>query len=289
MHETLVVLAAGMSSRMKKSQSVDGLDATAVAQANNVSKGLITVGKGGRPLLDYILFNARSAGYRHVVLLTGKENTAFKKLYGDLPRGNDFRGLRVDYAVQHIPEGRSKPFGTADAVRQAVAQTERLQSEAFTVCNCDNLYSEAAFRLLRESSAANAWIAYDRDALDFPAERIARFGVARSDENGYLLEMIEKPSAEDMEKCRDSSGALRVSMNIFKFDGAMFFPFLENCPVSPERDEKELATAITNMIREIPGSMLGIPLAEHVPDLTEKRDITRMRQYLGDLYGQLDW
>lgn len=289
MHESLVVLAAGMSSRMKKSQSVDGLDAAVVAQANKVSKGLITVGDGGRPLLDYILYNARSAGYQHIVLLTGKDNSAFKELYGDLSRGNSFRGLQIDYAVQHIPTGRSKPYGTADAVQQAVAQVDLLQNNAFTVCNCDNLYSETAFRLLRETPAANAWIAYDREALDFPAERIARFGVARSDEDGYLLEMIEKPSSETMKKCRDHSGALRVSMNIFKFDGAMFFPFLKNCPVTPERDEKELATAITNMIREVPKSMLGIPLAEHVPDLTEKRDIARMRQYLGELFGQLNW
>ena len=38
-------------------------------------------------------------------------------------------------------------------------------------------------------------------------------------------------------------------MNIFKFSGEIF-KFLENCPLNPIRKEKELPTAIMNMINQ---------------------------------------
>lgn len=289
MHKSLIILAAGMSSRMKNSEPVKGIDDNDITAANQRSKGLISVGNKNRPLLDYILFNAREAGYQDIYLVTRKENQHFQQLYGENTRENYFHGLKIFYAIQHIPVRRQKPFGTADAVYQTLVQYPKLQNEAFTVCNSDNLYSLTAFRLLRETNAPNAWIAYDRAALDFPAERISRFAAARSDAQNYLLEMVEKPRTASIESYRDNIGAIRVSMNIFKFSGPLFYPFLENCPVNPERNEKELATAIMDMLRAHPRTMLGLPLAEHVPDLTEKRDILKMREYLEKNITHPDW
>ena len=45
MNETLVILAAGLSSRMKKSISSKGISSEAIEQANQISKGLIALGK----------------------------------------------------------------------------------------------------------------------------------------------------------------------------------------------------------------------------------------------------
>ena len=66
-------------------------------------------------------------------------------------------------------------------------------------------------------------------------------------------------------------------MNIFKFSGEIF-KFLENCPLNPIRKEKELPTAIMNMINESSSYMKGIPIAEHVPDLTSKSDISEINK-----------
>ncbi len=282
MHTNLIILAGGASSRMKKSIPVEGLTEEEIHTANTKNKALITYGKDGRPILDFLLLNAEKAGYKNVCIIVGKRAEDFKKYYGLQEEGNVFKGMTISYATQHIPEGREKPYGTTDAVVQALQQYPHLQQETFTVCNCDNLYSVEALKLLRETKAPNAFISYDRDALKFSEERIARFALARLDSDHNMLEIVEKPSAESIAKFRDSQGKFRVSMNIFKFDAPMMFPYLKTCPPHPERDEKELPTAIVNFCKDHPKQFLGIPLCEHVPDLTSKEDIKVFKQYLRD-------
>ena len=78
----------------------------------------------------------------------------------------------------------------------------------------------------------------------------------------------------------DTSGKFRVSMNVFKFDGGMFYSYLRDCPIHPERLEKELPTALMNMLSDHPESCIGIPVSEHVPDLTSKEDIAEFISFL---------
>ena len=78
-------------------------------------------------------------------------------------------------------------------------------------------------------------------------------------------------------------------MNAFKFNGKVFYPYLKNCPVHPEREEKELPTALLNMVKDFPKSTLGLPFSEHVPDLTAKEDIAEVKEYLKKNYSQLNW
>jgi glucose-1-phosphate adenylyltransferase len=73
------------------------------------------------------------------------------------------------------------------------------------------------------------------------------------------------------------------------FYGKMIYPFLINCPINPARNEKELPSAILNMIGENPGSLLCIPIKEHVPDLTEKNDIKKVSDYLHEKFSKLEW
>ncbi|MCV9929915.1 sugar phosphate nucleotidyltransferase [Flavobacterium sp. LS1R49] len=289
MHDNLIILAGGASSRMKKEVVLNNLTEEEIAQANERSKGLIGVGPNGRPLLDYLLLNAKKAGYKNIIIIIGEQGELFKEFYGSQDKNNDFHGLNISFAVQYIPEGRVKPFGTADALFQAVEQFPEMNSQSYSACNSDNLYSAAALLALRETNSPNAFIGYDRDALDFPSERISRFAIAKLDENNYLLDILEKPTAEDLEKYKDSEGKLRVSMNAFKFDGAMLYPYLKNCPVNPEREEKELPTVLLNAIKDNPKTALGIPFSEHVPDLTAKEDIAEVKEYLKKYYPQLNW
>lgn len=289
MHDNLIILAGGASSRMKKEVVLNNLTEDEIAQANERSKGLIGVGPNGRPLLDYLLLNAKKAGYKNIIIIIGEQGELFKEFYGNQDKNNDFHGLNISFAVQYIPNGRVKPFGTADALFQAVEQYPEMNSKSYTVCNSDNLYSTAALLALRKTNSLNAFIGYDRDALEFPSERISRFAIAKLDANNQLLDILEKPTVADLESYKDSEGKLRVSMNAFKFDGAMLYPYLKNCPVHPERNEKELPTVLLNAIKDNPNTTLGIPFSEHVPDLTAKEDIAEVKEYLKKHYPQLNW
>ena len=286
MTDHLIILAAGASSRMKKS-SLSTLSKESIDQANNRSKALIMV--NDRPMLDYVLYNAKKAGFKNIYLVIGKDNFLFKEYYGKQESGNNFHGLSISYAYQFIPKGRNKPMGTADAVCQALEQYSILQAQKFVVCNCDNLYSTKAFTLLRKSNSRNAFINYDRDALQYSQSRIERFALTKTDPNNYLIDIIEKPSSDTTKNYQDNKGKFRVSMNIFLFDGTLFYPFLKECSVHFERNEKELPSALLQMIKKHSNTMKGISLSEHVPDLTSKSDILEMNEYLVSQQYHIDW
>ncbi len=168
MTETLVILAGGASSRMKNSTADVDLTSEEIKQANSRSKGLISMDNQGRPIMDYLLFNSKKAGYKEIIFVIGvSSNKHFKELYGGETKNNNFNGLIISYATQHIPNDREKPLGTADAVFQAMEQYPELKSKEFAVCNSDNLYSIGALRAIRQEESHNALLGYDRDALNF--------------------------------------------------------------------------------------------------------------------------
>jgi glucose-1-phosphate thymidylyltransferase len=284
MNTNLIILAAGASSRMKELQNVEDLSSSEIKAANTSSKALISYGKEQRPILDFLLMNAEKAGYKNVCLIIGKESDAFKTFYGNKTKDNPFSGLRISYATQYIPNGRAKPFGTADAVSQALEQYPHLQKEAFTVCNSDNLYSVIALKALATTNSPNAFIAYDRNGLQFSSDRISNFALVLLDENRNLIDITEKPAATNIEKYKDAEGKFWVSMNIFKFDGSAMFQYLNDCPIHPKRNEKELPTAVLNFCGDHPGQFEALTFCEHVPDLTSKKDIKIFKDYLKKYY-----
>ena len=274
MAKTIVILAAGMSSRMKKSIDSD-IDNSKADEANKKSKSLITF--GDKPFIYFLLKNIVEAGFENVIMVVGKDFDDFKKQLDNLNFNNK---LKIDYAIQKIPKDRVKPFGTADAVFQTMDQIEILKNSSFCVCNSDNLYSTNSLRTIRENAYENAVLAYDRDSLNFPKERVSSFSILMTDDNFNLLNFIEKPTQEQVDQNLDSNGKIRVSMNIFKFNGLQAFDFIKNCPINPIRNEKELPSAIVNMINENDLYMKGIPIAEHVPDLTSKADINIIQKLI---------
>ena len=88
-----------------------------------------------------------------------------------------------------------------------------------------------------------------------------------------LINIIEKPPIEEIDNFRDKLDKIRVSMNIFKFFGPTIYPYIKNCPLHPERKEKEIPEAVRNYIKEFPNSFDAIPFFEHIPDLTSAKDI----------------
>ena len=274
MTTTIVVLAAGMSSRMKK--SVDSnIDDSKANEANNKSKSLITF--GNKPFIYFLIKNILDAGFETVIMVVGKDFQDFKNQIDELKLPSK---IEVKYAIQKIPIDRVKPFGTADAVSQTMEQLPELQKTSFCVCNSDNLYSASSLKLIRENSFENAVLAYDRDSLDFPKERVSSFSILMMDTEFNLVNFIEKPTSEQVSENLDENGKIRVSMNIFKFNGNQSFEFIKNCPINPIRNEKELPSALVNMISEDGLYMRAIPIAEHVPDLTSKADINTIQKLI---------
>ena len=286
MTKNLVILAGGASSRMKKSLGANTLSKEELTHANTRSKALLSFGKNNRPILDFLLLNAENAGYKNVFIIKSEKGALFKEYYGKKIKNNPFNGISISYATQYIPKSRTKPFGTADALLQALDQFPNLQNEDFTVCNSDNLYSIKALEALLNCKDHNAFINYDRDGLLFPMEKIERFALTLVNKNSHLEAIIEKPPKEKVNDYKDAKGKFRVSMNIFKFTGNEIYPFLKNCPINSIRNEKELPTAILNMINKTGFYMKGIPFKEHVPDLTSKEDIAIMKIYLKKNYSK---
>lgn len=257
-----------------------GLDPALRRDAVEKSKTMIGVGEGSRPFLDFLLDNIVAAGYRNAVIVIGEKDDSIRKYYNDGGGVKRFDPLNISYAVQPLPAGRQKPLGTADALWHALKSVPAWRGQSFTVCNSDNLYSPAALRLMLADAHANAMIDYDRAALQFPSERIAKFAVIAKDAEGFLVDIVEKPSPEEMARAADGNGRIGVSMNIFRLSYDGIFTCLENVPLHPVRQEKELPAAVKMLVEQNPHAVFAIPLAEHVPDLTTQSDILPVKEYL---------
>lgn len=276
MAKTLLILAAGASSRMKR--SLEGrMD---LGDKPFQSKVLIPLGESKRPALDYLLDHAEAAGFQQIILVVGTESLAFKLHFGDKDCDNQYRNFNLSYAIQTLPEGRIKPLGTADAIEQTLHQYPELLEEPFVVCNGDNLYSTEALKTLMECPENNAFISYDRNGLNFTLEKILSFALLVQDEKGILIDIVEKPDAKHLEKYKNVRGQLHVSMNIWKFLGKDILPYLRITPLHPIRNEKEIPTAALLFAKSAPQSLKGYYKNEHVPDLTSAEDIALMEKYL---------
>ena len=244
MKKRLLILAGGMASRMKKALAEDNsdLDPKLVAQANAVTKGMIQVGKNGKTLIDYQLYNAHLAGIEEVMLLLHPTDNVSQEYCESLLAKDATWGMEIVFARQQIPADREKPAGTADAVYQALSQHTDWQTGRVIVCNSDNLYSVNALKTLLASEVPQALISYHRDSLLYPEERISAFALIRTDAEGYLLEIIEKPTKEQADELMAKQGRLGVSMNVFVFEASTFLPYLAKTPFHAVRNEKELPT-----------------------------------------------
>ncbi len=289
MGERLVILAGGVSSRMKRSAASSSLDPQLRHAADHRPKSLITVGDAQRPFLDYLLYNARSAGYTDIVIVIGPNDVLMRSYYGIQDRGNAFHGLSISYAVQHIPEGRSKPLGTADALLQGLLTVPEWSGTYFSVCNSDNLYSANALRAVTHVPSGSSMIAYDSAALGMSSGRFAQFAVIKKNADGLLEALIEKPTEAEIVQCRSASGHVGVSMNLFRLPYDRILPALNDVPLHPIRQEKELPAAVLLMTKSSNENVRTVEIAEPVPDLTSKDDIGPVKELIRSSFPHELW
>jgi glucose-1-phosphate thymidylyltransferase len=258
----VVVLAAGAGTRMRRRDPAARLTGEQESMAEKGIKALIPI---GRPFLDYVLARVADAGYRQVCLVIGPHHEELRAYYDHLP----LRRLTVDFAVQ------AEPLGTAHAV---AAAREFAGDDAFLVINSDNVYPASVMAALR-TTAGCAVAGFDRRGLlrgsNIPAERIARFALFETDDNGCLCRVVEKPDPELVASLPDP---ILVSMNCWRFTPAIFTA----CgSISPSvRGEYEIPDAVMYSIRHLGQRYRVIPTQEPVLDLSSRHDIEPLTRHL---------
>ena len=265
MTDSIIIMAAGASSRMKKPINNSKLSNAQIEAANSKSKVLIEFGREKKPFISYLISNIIQAGFKKIYIVTSEKADFFRNNFKI-----ESKEVIINFSIQYISKASVKPLGTADAVLQTLDQFPLLKSISFCVCNGDNLYSAQSLFKIRKSKAINAFIAYDRDGLNFSKDRISSFAIVKMDNNNFLIDIIEKPELEIIYKSLDKAGKIRVNMNLFKFNGNQSFKFFKNCPINDSRNEKEIPDVLKNMISEDSKSVLGIPISDSVLDLTSK-------------------
>ena len=110
----------------------------------------------------------------------------------------------------------------------------------------------------------------------FNEKKISSFSILEI-KNNFLYKIIEKPP---INLIKDISEEKFISMNIFSFFGDQVYNYLRNCKINKDRGEKEIATAIQNMINDRNESIKVFKICEHVPDLTYKDDIKLLNNLL---------
>jgi len=268
----LIIMAAGVSSRMRLSKSNNNLSEDQIKQSNSKAKGFIEVGKKNETIIYHIIKSSVLAGINEFYIILSQDSKKFQNYLNKIAKE---LSVVIKFAFQDF-YGNPKPLGTADAIFQTMNQFPKLKKIRFLVCNSDNLYSTKAIKTLKEECLYNSMIAYNFKCLDFKEEKISSFSILEIN-NNFLSKIIEKPTRETLETYYKEKF---VSMNIFSFIGEQVYKYLDNCEINEERGEKEIATAIQNMISDAKGSVKVFKICEHVPDLTSKDDIIVINKFL---------
>lgn len=278
---TLVVLAAGMGSRY------GGL------------KQLDPVGPRGEIILDYSVRDALAAGFGKVVFVIRREMAElFRETVGARYEGT----VEVAYAFQELeplpgarvsPPGRTKPWGTGQAVLSAASVVR----EAFAVINADDYYGPSGFRELSgflsgTTEGHYAMIGYRLDRTLSENGSVSR-GICSVDGEGRLLEITERTSiARRADRVIEAEGnpplALTgkepVSMNFWGFTPDLFAQlerlfeeFLEERGEDPKA-EFYLPAAVSSLIAageaivtllDTPDAWYGLTYPEDKPAVVE--------------------
>ena len=278
----LVIMAAGMGSRY------GGL------------KQLDPVGEHDQVILDYSMFDARRAGFETVVFVIKREiEEEFKARVGRRVE----RHMDVKYVFQAmddlpegyaVPEGRAKPWGTA----QAALAARHVVDGPFAIINADDYYGPAAYREICDYLCAHgdgeryayAMVGYRVRNTVTEHGSVAR-GVCEVDGDGVLVDIHERTVIEkdgnDARYTEDGgkswtalAGDTLVSMNMWGFTRsfldeaqARFPAFLDKALAeAPLKAEYFLPTVVDQLIREGRAEVRVLPSEDKWYGVTYRED-----------------
>ena len=261
MKTALVIMAAGIGSRF-----------------GGGIKQLAAVGPNGEIIMDYSIHDAIEAGFDKIVFIIRHDiEEAFKEAIGDrIEKICAGLGVEIDYAFQalenvpegfSVPEGRSKPWGTG----QAVLACKGIIKEPFAVINADDYYGVDAFKTIYAElsklaeSGEGTMVGYDLCNTVSEHGTVTR-GVCHVNEQGMLDRVVEtfhlKPCADgkirDIQEDGDGpvyAPETPVSMNFWGFTpwlfeklDAYFKDFLRALPDGELKKECLLPSLIGELI-----------------------------------------
>ena len=201
MNTTLLIMAAGIGSRF----------GTGIKQ-------LEPVDDSNHIIMDYSIHDAIEAGFNHVVFIIRKDiEKEFKEIIGDrIAAICSVHNVTVDYAFQDIsdipgilPEGRTKPWGTG----QAVLAAKKITNTPFIVINADDYYGKEGFKAVHEylvngGKSCMAGFVLKNTLSDNGG--VTR-GICKMDENGNLTEVVE---TKNIAKTADGAEADGVAVGV---------------------------------------------------------------------------
>ena len=214
MKTTLLIMAAGIGSRF----------GTGIKQ-------LEPVDDAGHIIMDYSIHDAIEAGFNHVVFIIRKDiEKEFKEVIGDrIASICSSHNVTVDYAFQDIndipgtlPEGRTKPWGTG----QAVLAAKEVLDTPFIVINADDYYGKEGFKAVHEylvngGKSCMAGFVLKNTLSDNGG--VTR-GICKMDEQNNLTEVVETKNIVKIATGAEADGEVidvnsLVSMNMhYVFD-----------------------------------------------------------------------
>ena len=198
MNTTLLIMAAGIGSRF----------GTGIKQ-------LEPVDDAGHIIMDYSIHDAIDAGFNHVVFIIRKDiEKEFKEVIGDrIAFICSSHNVTVDYAFQDIndipgtlPEGRTKPWGTG----QAVLAAKSVINTPFIVINADDYYGKEGFKavhdyLVNGGKSCMAGFVLKNTLSDNGG--VTR-GICKTDEDGNLTEVVETKNIVKTENGAEADGVV---------------------------------------------------------------------------------
>ena len=201
MNTTLLIMAAGIGSRF----------GTGIKQ-------LEPVDASNHIIMDYSIHDAIEAGFNHVVFIIRKDiEKEFKEVIGDrIASICSSYNVTVDYAFQDIndipgtlPEGRTKPWGTG----QAVLAAKDVIKTPFIVINADDYYGKEGFKAVHEylvngGKSCMAGFVLKNTLSDNGG--VTR-GICKMDEDNNLTEVVE---TKNIVKIADGAEADGVSVDV---------------------------------------------------------------------------
>lgn len=264
-----VILARGLGTRMRRETGGDADELTAEQRraAEHGAKGMMPL--GARPFLDYVLSALADAGIDEATLVVSPSADDMREYFTSTAPP---QRVRVRFAVQ------AEPRGTADAVHSA---RDAVRDAPFLVLNSDNYYPVAALRDL-SALGASGLVAFEAETLvregGLEPERVLRYALIDTDDDGMLRAVREKPAADDPLAQRAERW---VSMNLWSFTPVIFDACARVQPSA--RGELEIQDAVNIAIRDLGERFHVLPMRAGVLDLSSRADVAFVASQLAGI------
>lgn len=200
MKTTLIIMAAGIGSRF-----------------GGGIKQLAKMGPNGEIIMDYSIYDAKEAGFDKVVFIIRKDiEKEFKEVIGN----RIGKQIEVEYVYQDVndlpegftcPEGRTKPWGTG----QAVLCAKPVVNEPFVIINADDYYGKEAFVKLHDFL-----IAHEKMGKEFDMGMAGFILKNTLSENGTVTRGVCVVDEKEMLKEVHETTGICMENNKIKCDGA---------------------------------------------------------------------